>query len=164
MPNEQVPDDASPASPSQDRVSILNAIRTPLGFFALVILVLEAMLVGYAVFADPSQKGELMRWAFGLVLMTLVIVAVLVAWRPEALNGRTGQSDGMVHAIGTDICEALRPYLNDIESEKTRREAYETLIALIGNPEDRANRKIRTELARVIRARLKTLGDLKDEA
>lgn len=162
MPNHHLAEEAATPAPVQDRVSILTAIRTPLGFFALVILVIEAILVVYASLADTGQRAELMRWGLGLILITLLIVALLAFYRPEALSGRSGSNDGMVHAIGTDICEALRPYLNDIESEKTRREAYETLIALIGNPEDRANRKIRTELARVIRARLRALGDLKD--
>lgn len=161
MPDNQLPEEARASSPTE-RPSVIAAVRTPLGFFALIVLVVEVLLLGSAAFVDATVRTELVRWGFGILLATLLIVGGLVAYRPEALTGKSSQLDGMVHAIGTDICEALRPYLNDIESEKTRREAYETLIALIGNPDDRANRKIRTELARVIRARLKALGDLKD--
>lgn len=64
------------------RVSIINAVKTPLGFFTLVILVIESIFL-----AESAITAQTPAW-MPFSLMALVVVCVsLIAWfRPRALN------------------------------------------------------------------------------
>jgi hypothetical protein len=69
------------------RVSIIRTVQTPLGFFVLVVLVVEAML---GVIAGVSESPATTLTVAGMlvVLLALIgIVAYLAYHRPEALGG-----------------------------------------------------------------------------
>lgn len=89
------PPDKKPDPPA-DRVHLIQAIRTPLGFFALVVLVVEAIFgVVAAATADASQRDEIIYAMIALIFLLVLLVAVLAVFRPEALRGEryayTGQ-------------------------------------------------------------------------
>jgi hypothetical protein len=69
------------------RANIIQTVQTPLGFFVLVVLVVEIIL---GVLASSSKGGErtyLVLGMLGLIFMLVIIVALLAAFRPGALQG-----------------------------------------------------------------------------
>lgn len=70
-----------------DRAALLRAVKTPLGFFALVVLVIEAMLGAIAALSAGLDRTLALAGML-LIVVGLVIVVSLLAWlRPEALRG-----------------------------------------------------------------------------
>ncbi len=82
-----------------DRVSIIGAVKTYLGFFVLVVLVVEAVLGALALKADgPNQLVALYGMLF--VIVALIVVVSFFAYRkPEALLRVSGDATGEVHAF-----------------------------------------------------------------
>jgi hypothetical protein len=69
------------------RANIIQTVQTPLGFFVLVVLVVEIIL---GVLASSSEGGErtyLVLGMLGLIFLLVIIVALLAAFRPGALQG-----------------------------------------------------------------------------
>ncbi len=67
--------------------NIIYAVRTPLGFFALVALSIEAIFAILASQADPPESTYLIFGMTGVFILLLLLVAILAVWRPEALSG-----------------------------------------------------------------------------
>ena len=84
---------------SRDRVSLVSAVKTPLGFFTLTVLVVEtvfAVLLG-VVELDPTTQGSLVWAMVGILAALIVLVAFLAYKRPEALRGeRAPQSPDLL--------------------------------------------------------------------
>jgi|HubBroStandDraft_1064217.scaffolds.fasta_scaffold271436_1 hypothetical protein len=80
-----------------DRTSIINAVRTPLGFFVFAVLVLEGilgMLSGLAF--SGTDRSEALHGMFALIGVLIALVAILAVFRPEALVG--ARKDGKLEA------------------------------------------------------------------
>lgn len=71
----------------QLRATVIQSVRTPLGFFSLVALIAEAVLGTVAVFIDRPEKTYLVWSMIALVFLLVVLVTILAAFRPEALSG-----------------------------------------------------------------------------
>lgn len=75
------------ASGTGPRVSVINAVQTPLGFFALALLIVEAVLGAIAI----SSGGIERTIAMGIMALGVFTIVALVAYfayhRPEALSG-----------------------------------------------------------------------------
>jgi hypothetical protein len=72
----------------ESRASIIETVQTPLGFFALVVLVVEVILgitAGLVRGVDPTWVVAAM---VGLIFLLVFIVAALAYVRPEALHGK----------------------------------------------------------------------------
>ena len=69
------------------RVNIIKAIQTPLGFFVLVVLLVEAIFGVIASFSDGSHRTYLIIGMFALILLLVLIVSAIAVFRPEALYG-----------------------------------------------------------------------------
>jgi|GEM_PF-3270581 hypothetical protein len=81
---------SSPPSAGGERAGIIAAVRSPLGFFVLVVLVVEAVLGAIALGADGTGRREAMVAMLGVTLLLVAVVAVF-AWRkPQALLGGDG--------------------------------------------------------------------------
>ncbi|MDP6636654.1 MAG: hypothetical protein QGG42_17280 [Phycisphaerae bacterium] len=76
-----------------NRSGIIRAVQTPLGFFVLVVLVVEVIL-GVLVHSSSAPINTYALFGvIGILLILIVIVALLAYYRPEALRGiRTSQS------------------------------------------------------------------------
>jgi hypothetical protein len=71
------------------RAGLIETIRTPLGFFALVVLVAEALLaLAASVLRDDVDPVYVLAAMFGLILFLVLLVAGFAFFRPEALHGR----------------------------------------------------------------------------
>lgn len=93
----------------ESRVDIVNAVKTPLGFFALVILIVEA-IVGIVA---GTSSGDLRTYlAIGMLvafLLVIVIVAVLAFFRPLSLYGLQAQSGEQLASATNSIAQELLP-------------------------------------------------------
>jgi uncharacterized membrane protein (DUF485 family) len=69
------------------RVGIIRAISTPLGFYVLSLLIVEATI---GLVLTASKLGEEHIWwgfvvAVGLFLLVFIVVSILVIWFPKNL-------------------------------------------------------------------------------
>ena len=81
---------ASPENISTEkdsRVSLINTVQTPLGFFVLVVLIVEAILGLTANFSTGSDKTYLIIGMLILIFLLVLIVTGMAVFRPGALNG-----------------------------------------------------------------------------
>ncbi|AEV86858.1 hypothetical protein ACWT_5840 [Actinoplanes sp. SE50] len=75
--------------PRDDWPAIVEAVKTPLGFFALVVLAVEGILaVGVGLTSGPNQT-YLVLGMIGLVASLILLVTGMAVWRPESLYGKT---------------------------------------------------------------------------
>jgi len=70
------------------RAGILAAITTPLGFFALAMLVAEALLVALALTLDLAARRIAVFILVGLLVVIVAGVFLIAIFRPEALYGQ----------------------------------------------------------------------------
>ena len=70
------------------RASLIRAVETPLGFFVLVVLVVEAIFGIASSFFPSPQRSWLIAAMIVLIFCLVGIVALLAYLRPEALRGQ----------------------------------------------------------------------------
>lgn len=73
-------------SESAGRFNLIAAIKTPLGLFALVVMVAEGILVLLIAKADPGQRSFAIGGMLLVLLLLVSVVAFLAYRRPEALT------------------------------------------------------------------------------
>lgn len=129
------------------RESVIESVKTPLGFFVLAILVLEVGLLGSLTVTPQSIHRETL-YLFG-ALSVLLILSVLIVSR----RGESGiDVDALGYAIGSEIYYAFDPYISNLPDAE-RIEAYQSLLVQMKTPSDTRNKLIRTKIAEVIRER-----------
>ena len=74
--------------PTVMRANIIRAIETPLGFFALVVLIVEVMFGIIAAMSQGSDRTWLIAAMVILIFFLVIVVASLAIWRPESLSGQ----------------------------------------------------------------------------
>jgi len=70
-----------------ERATIIQAVGTPLGFFVLVVLVVEAIIGSLAGLSASTDRPAIVYVMAGLIVMLTAVVAGLAYFRPEALRG-----------------------------------------------------------------------------
>jgi hypothetical protein len=70
------------------RAKIIETVQTPLGFFALVVLVVEAILGIVASLSEQSTQTIAVYGMLALIASLVAIVSFMAYKRPEALMGR----------------------------------------------------------------------------
>lgn len=75
----------------QSWVEIIQTVQTPLGFFVLVVLVIEVILATTATFSEGFDRTFLIIGMMVLIFLLVVIVAFLAYWRPDALRGKSSK-------------------------------------------------------------------------
>src|SRR5450830_476900 len=71
-------------SNQSNRVSIIETVQTPLGFFTLAVLIVEAILGVSANLSQGSDRSNLFVWMIVLIFLLVALVAGLAIFRPEA--------------------------------------------------------------------------------
>jgi hypothetical protein len=71
-----------------NRASIIETVQTPLGFFTLTVLVVEAILGVVANISQGSDRSYLIVSMIILIFVLVAIVAGFAFFRPEALKGK----------------------------------------------------------------------------
>jgi len=103
-------------TPLQSWPSILNSVKTPLGFFSLIALVLDAILLALA------AKGEVSIYApIGLLLVLIVGVITIVMVKPLALyhpaDWPKSTPKPVVMVVTLIFPEGIAPFEVDFDTE-----------------------------------------------
>jgi len=70
-----------------NRTAIIRAVQTPLGFFVLVVFVVEAILGGIGYSSNAPNNSYALFGMIGILLVLILVVAFMAVYRPEALRG-----------------------------------------------------------------------------
>jgi hypothetical protein len=152
-----------PPQDISDRRNLIEAIKTPLGFFSLVVLVIESLLGGLAIASAPgADRMSLVKLIVGILVLIIILVAVISWFRPEALWGKrySPLDDAFATGLAEEFYTALDGYLSNLE-EEAREEAYELLretIASSPHIHSRATRKFSETLVETIISKAKIRG------
>lgn len=152
-----------PPQDLSDRRTLIEAIKTPLGFFSLVVLVIESLLGGLAMTASSSADRMLMvELIVGILVLMVVLVAVIAWFRPEALWGHrySPLDDIFAAGLAEEFYTAMDGYLSNLE-EAAREEAYQLLretIASSPHIHSRATRRFSEILVKTIISKAKIRG------
>jgi hypothetical protein len=83
-----MPEENSKNQSKSEREAILKLIKTPLSFFVLIAMIIEAILGALAI----KSSGEIQKislWGVIIVVVLLIlVVTVLTIWKPDYLLGR----------------------------------------------------------------------------
>lgn len=93
-----------------ERVGLVRSVQTPLGFFALVVLIVEALL-GVVVAATEGIDRSITIGGMLVIIAALVATVAFLAYhRPEALRGdRPGSAHDFCDRISGHWWERIRP-------------------------------------------------------
>jgi hypothetical protein len=69
------------------RINLVQVVTTPLNFFVLVVLVVEAIIGSLASFSGSTERPILVLYMTTIIVLLVLIVALLAWFRPEALRG-----------------------------------------------------------------------------
>lgn len=72
---------------TEPRANVIQAVTSPLGFFVLVVLIVEALLGILAGLSGDADRAEFVRIMAAIIVMLIVVVSVLSWFRPDALMG-----------------------------------------------------------------------------
>jgi hypothetical protein len=86
-PNQQNAKQSNSSLEKGSRVAIIDAVKQPINFFALVVLIVEAILAGTASIISGNDRTYLVIGMLGLIFLLVLIVAGMAIFRPEALYG-----------------------------------------------------------------------------
>jgi hypothetical protein len=97
---------------TSSRVDLLGAVTTPLGFFVLVVLVVEAGLIGLAATVGHGELAYLYA-IVGLLGLLIGVVTLISVFRPEALAGKRFEPirDELAENIARDVFDVLDGYI-----------------------------------------------------
>lgn len=88
-----------------DRARIISTVQTPLGFFTLVVLVVEAILGIIAGLSDSPTQDIALYGMIALIAALVFVVAFMAYKRPEALKGVRPTIDKLID-VGTQSNES----------------------------------------------------------
>lgn len=141
-----------------DRVSLIEAITTVLGFFVLVLLIVEATLIANILAVPADLRAVVAYSAIAIIVLVLLLVAGIAIWRPSALYAPNRLDDAMAHSLAVDVYSAFSMYVSNLPSADERLEAYETLAAVIDTGGSPYDEQVRKSIAKVVRGRAAVLG------
>jgi hypothetical protein len=142
--------------------SLIESIKTPLGFFSLIVLMINALFVSL-VYATTGSDRTLILVAMVIILLTLILVVAIVAvWKPEALWGKRYAALEVTFArgLGEEISTTLDAYLSGIK-EADQEEVFQLLRqTIVSSPHasSKATRDFCNVLAETIIRRAKLKG------
>ena len=133
-------------------IALINAVKTPLGFFVLVVGVVQAVLLASMKLVNPELHQLILFIFAGITVLLILLVGGIALWKPEALSGKPYDVDILGHSIGSEVFYAFDPYISNLPDQE-RQEAYQSLLFQMESPGDKANQLIRRKIANVIRER-----------
>ena len=85
------------APPLLSRANLINTVTTPLGFFVLVVLVIEGIFGVTASLSDGAHRTYLVAGMIAVILLLVGIVAFMAYQRPEGLRGESAETSISLH-------------------------------------------------------------------
>jgi hypothetical protein len=136
---------------AKDRVAIVTAIKTPLAFLVLGVLIVEGTL-GTLAYALSEFRGILV-WAIVISIPAFVLIVVALAvWQPEALKGDRPLHGSHANQFASDLFLVLDGYLSNLSSQE-RGEAWVTVADVLTGEEKADDSYSRFCLAVAVRLR-----------
>jgi DNA-binding CsgD family transcriptional regulator len=125
------------AGRSNEGRNLIEAVKTPLGFFSLVMFVVIEPLIGMLLATNPAVDRKILHYGVvGIPLLSILLVGSMAIWKPEALWGKkyANLDDAFAKGLGEDIHTALETYFTTLE-KNGRLAAYRLLRrTLISSP------------------------------
>ncbi len=95
-----------------NRLNIIESVKTPIGFFVFVVLVVEAIFGLALNNSEGSERTILIISMIGLIFALVVIVVALAVFRPEALKGERHElphsDEGKLMEIERKVFELMK--------------------------------------------------------
>lgn len=110
--------------------SLIAAIKTPLAFFSLIALIIDASLVGLAVRFNSPNLGYA---AVALLALLIIAVSVLILAGKAGMlvdTNNTSMNETFAVGLGEEFYTALQGYYDNLTPEE-RDDAYMFLGALL---------------------------------
>jgi hypothetical protein len=145
---------------SEPRASIIDAVKTPLGFLVLGLLVVEGTLASLAI-ALTEHRTPLVWTIIASIFAFIITVVALAVWRPEALRGDRPLQDVYANQFAGDLFAALDGALSNLETME-RAEAWLTLADVIASGSE-ANTSY-SKFCLAVAARVRTLSKVPKRA
>ena len=83
-----------------NRIEVIQTVKTPLGFFVLVVLVVEVLLGGIAISSGDVASQTVVFCMVGIIVILIIVVSGMAIWRPESLRGKsTPKSSNIAAAV-----------------------------------------------------------------
>lgn len=113
-------------SKRSDRRTLVEAVKTPIAFFALGLLIMEALLLGLALGLQGTNQTFLIHMMPIFLGGVIIIVALLAVFRPEALRGErhSAPDEALAGTLAVAMVDLIDGF-NMRDDEKT--EAYDSL-------------------------------------
>ena len=103
----------------ESRVAIISTVQTPLGFFVLVVLIVEVILGILASFSSGNDKTYLVVGMLALIFLLVLIVAGMAVFRPLSLYGK--QTRIRVSSSPVTLPDSQKEIFSSIETVKNPR-------------------------------------------
>jgi uncharacterized SAM-binding protein YcdF (DUF218 family) len=137
--------------PLQTFPSIIDAVKTPLGFFSLIVLIV-AVIVLVAARAFPVQQNWLLIVAVIWISAALLIVPFFAWTKPEALYGKRPWHALFARQLADDVYVSLEGSMSNLLPGE-QVESWTVLADYVDNTEDADQRVFTHEFAERIRYR-----------
>jgi len=144
------------ANSPESRSSIIDAVKTPLGFLVLGLLVVDGTVAGLALSLSDFRTPLVWTIIVSIPLFVATVVGLAV-WRPEALRGDRPLHEVHANQFASDLYWALDGALTNL-APKERAEAWLTVADVVtsGGQVDASYSRFCVAVA----TRLKTLTNL----
>jgi hypothetical protein len=138
---------------SQDRASIIDAVKTPLGFCVLGLLVIDGTLAAMAITLEQFRT-ELVWTVIASVPILVLSVLLIAVYRPEALRGVRPWQESYANQLADDLYMGLDGALGNLGTIE-RMEAWLTVADVIvsSNVAERAYASFCGDIATRLRQR-----------
>ena len=105
------------------RPDLVHSITTPLGFYILVLLIIEATLSVVLSYSKLSEEHvwDGFLWMLGICAVVVIFVTVLVFWQPK--NLLYGKEEHVNQALEIS---ALKDQIDDLIAKKVKAECLKT--------------------------------------
>lgn len=81
----------------ESRTGIIEAVKTPLGFFVLVVLVVEALLGIIVGLSEGTDRTLAIVGMLGVIGALILVVAVIAFFRPKNLDSQPNTAPAIHH-------------------------------------------------------------------
>jgi hypothetical protein len=118
----------------RDQATIIGAVKTPLGLFALVVLVIEVVLGGLAAKATGRDFTILAAGLVGTLVAVVILMVILAIVRPQLFMSRadTGSADNhpVDYRYDVFISTPMAGLSDEVEYERVRSDVLDLIATL----------------------------------
>jgi hypothetical protein len=144
----------------KSRSAVIDAVKTPLGFLVLGLLVVDGTIASLAI-ALTEHRTPLVWTIIASIPIFILTVVGLAVWRPEALRGDRPLQDVYANQFASGLFLALDGALSNLEPVE-RAEAWLTVADVITS-DDQADTSY-SRFCFAVAARLKKLSNVANRA